>query len=66
VYRIYRGSLTDETWRLERAAPGFHQRFIGRFRDEGLSIEGRWESSPDGQSWELDFPISYRKLDGDR
>ena len=62
VFRIYRGSLTEEAWRLERAAPDFHQRFIGIFRDDGRTIDGRWESSPDGTNWELDFPITYRKL----
>jgi hypothetical protein len=64
VFRIYRGTLTGEAWRLERAAPDFHQRFIGVFRDDGRTIDGRWESSPDGSSWELDFPITYRKLEG--
>jgi hypothetical protein len=65
VFRIYRGSLTDDVWRLERAAPDFHQRFVGEFRDGGRTIDGRWESSPDGATWELDFPITYRKLEGD-
>lgn len=64
VLRIYRGTLTDEEWRLERAAPGFHQRFIGVFRDDGRTIEGRWESSDDGAAWELHFPITYRKGEG--
>ena len=63
VFRIYRGSLTDEAWRLERAAPDFHQRFVGVFRDDGRTIDGRWESSPDGTVWELNFPITYRKAD---
>ena len=61
VHRIYRGTLTDDAWRLERAAPDFHQRFVGAFGDGGRTIEGRWESSPDGSAWELDFPITYRK-----
>ena len=63
VVRIYRGTLTDEAWMLGRAAPDFHQRFVGKLRDEGRTIEARWESSPDGIAWELDFPITYRKLD---
>lgn len=63
VFRIYRGTLTDEAWRLERAAPGFHQRFIGQFTDDGRTIEGRWESSADGTEWQLDFPITYRKVE---
>lgn len=63
VFRIYRGTLTGEAWRLERPAPDFHQRFIGTFRDGGRTIDGQWESSPDGTAWELDFPIIYRKLE---
>jgi hypothetical protein len=61
VFRIYRGKVTNDEWRLERAAPDFHQRFVGAFRDDGRTIEGSWESSPDGTAWELDFPITYRK-----
>jgi len=63
VFRIYRGSLTDEAWSLERSAPGFNQRFIGRFSDDGRTMEGAWEFSSDGSTWEVDFPITYRKLD---
>ena len=63
VFRVYRGTLTDEAWRLERAAPGFHQRFVGDFTGDGRVIDGRWESSGDGTEWELDFPITYRKVE---
>jgi len=64
VFRIYRMSLDDDAWNIWRAAPGFHQRFIGSFRDDGQTVEGRWESSPDGSAWEPDFKISYRQTDG--
>ena len=63
VFRIYRGTLTDEAWILERAAPDFHQRFVGEFRDGGRTIDGRWESSPDGEGWALDFPITYHRIE---
>jgi hypothetical protein len=63
VSRIYRMTLNDGSWRLWRAAPGFHQRFIGAFRDHGRTIEGRWESSPDGSAWEPDFDMTYRNVD---
>lgn len=63
VFRIYRMSLSDDSWRVWRAAPGFHQRFIGAIRDQGRTIEGRWESSPDGSAWEPDFDMTYRKSD---
>jgi hypothetical protein len=62
VFRLYRGTLTDDAWILERAAPDFHQRFVGEFREGGREIDGRWESSPDGTAWELDFPITYRRV----
>jgi len=63
VFRIYRMSVSSDSWRLWRAAPGFHQRFIGAVRDHGRTIEGRWESSPDGSAWEPDFDMMYRKVD---
>ena len=63
VFRIYRGTLTDDSWQLERAAPNFHQRFVGAFRDDGRTIDGRWDSSPDGTSWEREFDMTYRKVD---
>jgi len=62
VFRIYRGTLSDDEWMLKRAAPNFHQRFVGAFRDDGRTIDGRWESSADGTTWELDFPINYRMV----
>jgi hypothetical protein len=61
VYRVYRMTLTDDDWRLERAAPDFHQRFIGSFTDEGRTLEGRWEASADGTAWDLDFNVTYRR-----
>jgi len=63
VFRVYRMSLGTETWQVWRAAPGFHQRYIGAIRDQGRSIEGRWESSQDGSAWEPDFDLTYRKVD---
>jgi len=62
VFRIYGMSLTADSWQLWRAAPGFHQRFIGEFRDDGRTVEGRWESSSDGAAWEPDFELTYRKV----
>jgi hypothetical protein len=61
VTRIYHGTLTETQWLLERSAPGFHQRFVGEFSEGGAKIDGRWEVSPDGTNWKLDFPIIYRK-----
>ena len=56
VFRVYRMTLTDAAWTAWRDAPGFFQRFIGTFRDDS-TIEGAWESSPDGTTWEPDFDM---------
>ena len=61
VFRVYRMTLTDEAWTVWRDAPGFFQRFVGRFGDGGATIGGRWESSPDGNDWEPDFDLLYRR-----
>jgi hypothetical protein len=61
VRRIYRMTLSDTAWTLSRDAPGFFQRFVGRLSDDGSTIDGRWESSPDGSEWAPDFDIRYRK-----
>jgi hypothetical protein len=28
---------------------------------DGETIVGRWEKAPDGQTWESDFDLTYRK-----
>jgi hypothetical protein len=53
-------------WTLERHTPDFsplpfHQRWTSTFGSDGRSIEGRWETSPDGSRWELDFALTYRR-----
>jgi hypothetical protein len=64
VSRVYRGTLSEGTWRLWRDAPGFYQRFIGRVAEDGGGISGAWESSSDGASWEHDFDLTYTKVRG--
>jgi hypothetical protein len=61
VFRIYRMRLTDEAWTVWRDNPGFNQRFVGRFGNDGTTISGRWESSEDGSTWTPDFDLEYRK-----
>jgi hypothetical protein len=29
---------------------------------DGNTIEGRWESSPDGRQWELDFELFFHRV----
>jgi len=61
VSRIYKMSLAENVWKIWRAAPGFHQRFIGRISPDQRSIEACWEKSNDGFIWENDFDLTYTK-----
>jgi hypothetical protein len=72
VARLYRMSLTDRTWTLLRTEPDFTpldfaQRFVGTISPDGNRIDGQWETSYDqGQSWEVDFPLSYTRVQSER
>jgi hypothetical protein len=62
VSRIYQMSLSGNVWKLWRDFPGFSQRFIGTFSDDRKIITARWEKSDDGSNWELDFKLTYTKV----
>lgn len=62
VCRVYEMSVGDGEWRLWRSGEPFDQRFIGRFADGGDTIAGRWERSDDGETFETDFELTYRRL----
>jgi hypothetical protein len=68
VVRVYRMTLRDGEWRLLRDRPdfsplSFHQRYTGRFADEGRTIDGQWEiSHDDGATWEIDFGLTFRRV----
>src|SRR5262249_38954441 len=51
VFRVYEVSIDDESWRIWRDAPGFSQRFTGRFADSGNTIVGRWQLCRDEHHW---------------
>jgi len=72
VMRRYLTAIEGSTWKIWRApgedpngpdGPGFDQRFIGEISADGQVIAGRWErgSGDNGDAWELDFPITYRR-----
>jgi hypothetical protein len=66
IARLYAMTFDGRAWTLERRAPdftplSFHQRWLGSFSADGGTIEGRWETSPDGRDWELDFELAYRR-----
>jgi hypothetical protein len=64
IARVYAMTFDGREWILERHAPDFsplpfHQRWVGAFEPGGDAIHGRWEQSPDGGDWELDFELAY-------
>jgi hypothetical protein len=63
VVRQYEMGIDDGTWTLLKLSSGFAQRFRGEFSASGETIEGAWEKSDDGDEWEHDFRLIYRKAD---
>jgi hypothetical protein len=66
VVRLYEMSFDGREWTLARTAPDFTpldfaQRFVGTFSEDGATIAGRWETSPDGADWQPDFELVYRR-----
>lgn len=64
VARLYEVSLSDGVWKQWREAPGFSQRYSGRFSEDGDTIDGGWELCRDGETWEHDFDLTYRRVQG--
>ena len=62
VARVYQMSLVDGVWKLWREAPGFWQRYTGRFSEDGRTITGAWEKSEDGSDWQQDFDLNYIRV----
>jgi hypothetical protein len=61
VSRIYTMTYADGAWSLDGKPKQFFQRFRGRIDEVGRRIQGSWEKSEDGQSWQHDFSLTYRK-----
>ena len=66
VARVYEMRLEGNVWTLSRTEPDFSpldfsQRYVGTVSDDGRTIEGTWEISHDGTTWEKDFDLTYRK-----
>jgi hypothetical protein len=61
VARVYDVAFEAGVLTLSRDDEDFAQRFMGRFSDDGSTIEGAWErTEPDG-SWIHDFELTYRR-----
>jgi len=63
VRRVYQMHLAARVWEISgQAGLEFYQRFRGTFSSDEQSIDGRWERSRDGEHWDTDFDIVYRKV----
>jgi hypothetical protein len=67
VARVYQMSFADGEWKLWRESADFSpldfsQRFAGTFSEDLETINGRWEKSVGGESWEHDFNLVYTKV----
>lgn len=63
VCRIYEMEIADREWKLRRNGEPFPQRFTATISEGGNTITGRWEKAPDGETWETDFDVVYRRKD---
>ena len=63
MHRVYAVDLSDGTWRFWRDTPGFSQRFTGTFAEDGATITAQGELSRDGETWEGDLAITYRRVE---
>ncbi|MFC0039167.1 hypothetical protein [Actinomadura rayongensis] len=61
VFRVYRFDVRGGVWTMSRDAAGFNQRFSATFAADGRTIEGAWETSPDGTAWTKDFDVRYTR-----
>jgi len=61
--RVYEMSFENSIWKLWRNGPQFRQRFTGEVNQDQNIISGYWEKSVDGNSWEHDFQLTYKKTE---
>jgi hypothetical protein len=52
--------MTQALWRDGNPFP---QRFAGAFADAGSKIIARWEKAVDGSGYEIDFHITYTRVE---
>ena len=60
VCRVFRMTLDNGEWLMERADPDFHQRFVGTVSAD--RIDARTEASEDGgTTWRKDFDLIFER-----
>lgn len=63
VSRRYEVRLQNNVWEWWRNAPELSQRFRGDIAADGRTIVSRGELSRDGETWEGDLALTYRRVD---
>ena len=68
VARLYEVTFDGRLWTLTRERADFSpldfkQRYTGTFSDDGRSILGAWEICFEGEEWQKDFDLNYRRAD---
>ncbi|MEU8635254.1 hypothetical protein AB0C38_24080 [Amycolatopsis sp. NPDC048633] len=61
VCRAYEMAMSDHEWKLWRNADPHPQRFMATISPDGNTITGRWEKATDGETWETDLDLIYRR-----
>jgi hypothetical protein len=61
VHRVYSVEMSPGRWRYWRNDPDFAQRFTGTFSDDGATITGSGQMSRDGETWDDDLALTYRR-----
>jgi hypothetical protein len=63
VCRIYSMHIDGSEWVLQREGDPFPQRFVGTISEDGSTISGCWEKSEGGADFEIDFYLTYHKVE---
>lgn len=61
VSRIYEMSYSGHVWKMWRDTPEFSQRYEARLSSDGNTIIATWEKASDGNDWEHDFDVTFRR-----
>ncbi len=61
VSRIYQMSYSGNLWKMWRDTPEFSQRYEARLSPDGNTITATWEKASDGNDWEHDFDVTFRR-----
>jgi hypothetical protein len=62
VSREYRWAISGNVFTWSRNAPDFAQRMVLTIAADGQSIQAHGEMSRNGQSWEPDLQLTYRRV----